>query len=65
MTINEIIATQTMNAYNSGIAEGRRQFKEELEEELLKELTELSKYGRTGLYGIQKVLHMLHKEDRK
>lgn len=61
MTINEIIATQTLRAYNSGVEEGRKQMRKELEEELQKELVELSKYGRTGLYGIQKAIHLVKK----
>jgi len=65
MTINDLIATQTMNAYNAGVLEGRKQLREELELEMKKELKDLERYGRTGLWGIHKALYLIHKKEGK
>lgn len=62
MSINDIIATNSIRAYETGVKEGRRQVKEELERELEAELKDLEQYGRTGLWGIHKALHFLRKE---
>lgn len=64
MSINDIIATNAMRAYETGIAEGRKQLKEELERELAAELKDLEQYGRTGLYGIYKALYFLKKDTK-
>jgi hypothetical protein len=62
MSINEIIATNSMHAYEVGVTEGRKQVKEELEALLAVEVKELEQHGPTGLYSIHKVLHFLRKE---
>lgn len=64
MSINDIIATNTMHAYERGVVEGRKQLREELERELEAELKDLEQYGRTGLWGIHKALHLLRKETK-
>lgn len=64
MSINDIIATNTMHAYDRGVAEGRKQLKAELEHKLEEELKDLELYGRTGLWGIHKALHLLRKETK-
>ena len=64
MSINEIIATNTIHAYEKGVEEGRKQLREELELELETELKDLEQYGRTGLWGIHKALHILRKEPK-
>lgn len=62
MSINDIIASNSMRAYEVGVQEGRKQLKEELELELENELKDLEEYGRTGLYGIYKALYILRKD---
>jgi hypothetical protein len=64
MSINDIIATNSMRAYETGVAEGRKQVKEELESLLEMEVRELEQYGRTGLYGIYKALYILRKDNK-
>lgn len=65
MSINDLIAIQTMNAYNAGIEEGRKQLRAELEAEMNRELKDLKQYGRTGLWGIHKALYLIHKKEAK
>ena len=62
MSINDIIATNSIRAYETGVKEGRRQLKEELEQELLREAKEVEQSEHTGLWGIYKALHFLRKE---
>lgn len=62
MSINDIIATTSLHAYEQGLQEGRKQLKEQLEKELSTELKDLEKYGRTGLWGIHKALYIIRKE---
>ena len=64
MSINDIIATNSIRAYEVGVTEGRKQVKQELEALLEQEVKDLEQYGRTGLYGIHKVLHILRKETK-
>lgn len=64
MSINDIIATNSMRAYETGVQEGRKQIREELEALLETEVKDLEEYGRTGLYGIYKALYIIRRDSK-
>jgi predicted DNA-binding transcriptional regulator len=56
--LQDIIATSTIRAYNSGIMEERKRITSELN----RELDALKQYGRTELWGLHKALMIVNQQ---
>ena len=56
--LQDIIATSTIRAYNSGMMEERKRITSELN----RELEALKQYGRTELWGLHKALRIVNQE---
>jgi hypothetical protein len=59
--LQDIIATSTIRAYNSGMMEERKRITSELN----RELEALKQYGRTELWGLHKALRIVNQENEK
>lgn len=56
--LQDIIATSSIRAFNSGIMEERKRINSELN----KEIEALKQYGRTELWGLHKALMIVNQE---
>jgi hypothetical protein len=56
--LQDIIATSSIRAFNSGIMEERKRISSELN----KEIEALKQYGRTELWGLHKALMIVNQE---
>jgi hypothetical protein len=59
--LQDIIATSSIRAFNSGIMEERKRITSELN----KEIEELKQYGRTELWGLHKALMIVNQQKEK
>jgi hypothetical protein len=59
--LQDIIATSTIRAYNSGMMEERKRITSELN----RELDALKQYGRTELWGLHKALMIVNQQRKE